>query len=212
MKKAFIGFVVSVLIGTGSVHAQIPVTDGASLGEMIMEWVEQAMQWEQEYNQWQQSYGEAQQTRQSLTDRLQNDLTVNRRNEMEAWATTGEQVLQRIDKGFQPNSTFEDQLAATRGATRAASEQNKEQQGQLAEEASRIKKLSEQSQGAAGTLEAIQAGNQINSELVGQIQLLRAQNLVESQTRLAEQEAAQRAREDDEKLTRMIYGSKKKQP
>ncbi len=52
-----------------------------------------------------------------------------------------------------------------------------QQQDGLAAEASRINSLAEQSQSATGTLQAQQAGNQINVEVAQQLQLMRQQQL-----------------------------------
>lgn len=207
MKKYAIRKMALLLISAGmitQVNAQmssggsgIPVYDGAAVLKIVAQLTQMGLDYEQ---------FQAQTT--ALTAKLQVLKNIDTAAGMQSAADSGLQVLQQIQSGFASGTDFATQLQAARQAVAAASVAHQAQQSQLGTDARRLTELVNQSQSAAGTLEAQQAGNQIIIELTQQLQALRAQQLSQAQAQNAEIAAAQRAREDDAAVVRRFLGGR----
>lgn len=194
IRKILVGVCLAGTLNAGFAGG-IPVVDELAIAKLIA----QAVQMEKDYV-------EFQRQTQALTSKLATLKNMNGETVLRAAGEVGGEVFEAVAQGFTQGSTFEQQWAAARKALEAAGTQHRQQQQQMASEASRLYDLINQSQGAAGTLEAQQAGNQINGEMVQQLQYLRSHLLTQSQTQNSEIIVKQKEREADQRVTKFFFG------
>ncbi len=199
MKKITL-FVLSIVFLTPVAQAQgIPVIDASSIAQLVI----QAQQMAKDYE-------EFRAQTQALTGQLQTLKNVSNINSMQGAVTTGQQVMQQLQKNYgianPTNADAINQAAASTAAVNSANNIQATQQNNLNTEAQRINDLAAQSQAALGTLQAQQAGNQINVELVQQLQLLRAQQLAQAQAMNAALLQQQQKDRDSAALTARALG------
>lgn len=200
MKKIKV-FVVAVLLFSPLLaSAQIPVTDLAAIAKMV----EQATQMAQDYEQFKQQT-------QSLTGKLGSNRTVTTDSVMDAALKAAKESQAETDAAFAasggaPRPDYSKQVEAVGSVIQSVRNVQNGQLANLPTEARRINDMINQSQNASGTLEAQQAGNQINAELVQQIQLQRAQQLSQAQAQNAAALQQQQKEADKAAVTRTFFG------
>lgn len=181
-----------------SAQAQgIPVEDNAALLQMV----QQAAQMAKDYEQFQAQT-------QSMTGQLSSFKNVSNANAIQSAVNAGQQVMQQLNAAYGSGAPtdYSTRIGATTNAVQAANTQQTGQQNNLNTEAQRINDLAAQSQAAQGTLQAQQAGNQINVELVQQLQLQRAQQLIQAQAQNAALLQQQQKDADKAALTNDFLG------
>lgn len=199
MKKLVRSLTLVFLLGIGGPGAWaqgIPVVDATSIAQLVI----QAQQMAKDYEQFKAQT-------QSLTGQIQAFKNVNSAQSMLQALNVGQQVLQQVNTtyGVVPVD-YLTRMGATTNAVQAAMSQLGGQQGNLNIEAQRIYDLASQSQAAQGQLEAQQAGNQINVELVQQLQMLRAQQLAQAQAQNAVLLQQQQRDADKAEVTKDFLG------
>lgn len=194
IRKILVGVCLAGTLNAGFAGG-IPVVDELAIAKLIA----QAVQMEKDYV-------EFQRQTQALTSKLATVKNINGETVLRAAGEVGGEVFEAVARGFAQGSTFEQQWAAARKALEVAGTQHRQQQQQMAAEAARLYDLINQSQSAEGALQAQQAGNQINAEMVQQLQYLRSHLLTQSQTQNSQIIVKQKEREADQRVTKFFFG------
>ena len=199
----------------------IPVIDAAGLAQAIQQAAAQAKDYA---NQIQQLEAQVQQA-QSLTGTLQSAVNINptaaiqqgvnsiKQGGTSAISGTATQAVNSLfgtQIGEKTSVTSEQVRQSTLDTARGATLHAGQQQEALASEATRLKQLAAESAATKGTLEALQAGNQINAEIAQQLQLMRAEQLAQDQARNAALLQQQREAQDQANIAELFLKGRKK--
>ena len=209
------------LFPTFAVAQGIPVLDAAGLAQAV----QQAEAMAKDYaNQIKQLEAQVQQV-QSLTGTLQSAVNINPAaaiqqgvnsikqggaNAFSGVATQSVNSLYGTQVGETTTITNEQVRQSTLDTARGATLHAGQQQEALAGEATRLKQLADQSAATKGTLEALQAGNQINAEIAAQLQLMRAEQLAQDQARNAALLQQQREAQDQANIAELFIKGRRK--
>lgn len=208
MRKIHFLMLSTVMLSTVAV-AQIPTTDAAAIAQMLNQIKQTAVVIEQTTS-----------AAKSLQDTLSGNLNIDQAKaindilskvrQANAVGAGASGMQQQFDENFAGDATFEKSHVARTASTRQAAISNAATLDALPADAGRLNRLVDQSNSAAGALQAQQAGNQINAELVGQMMALRQQLALQAQAQNAE--AGMRAREEKAQadITREFFGGKMK--
>lgn len=208
----------AVVCATGARAQGIPVIDA----QAIIQWTLQAQAMKAQIEQ-------AEMAAKSLQSQLQSSQNANQSGELQNFVNTAQQVNSTVGAvkglsgsaanvanqinraygsdagGTTPAPDFDTYMKTSKDTVRGSMVNNAVQLDNMSAEAARIDALANQSQGAQGALEAQQAGNQINAELVQQIQKQRQQQLVQAQADNAARLAEMQKQEANRKITGMFF-------
>jgi P-type conjugative transfer protein TrbJ len=221
MKSFFTQIIVCVFFFPVFAFGQgIPVYDNAQMINMIQQAAAQAKDYA---NQIRQLEAQVQQV-QSLTNTLQSTVNIDPTSAIQqgvnsikkggASAITGSATeavnsLYGTQVGETTTVTSEQVRQSTLDTARGAALHAGQQQEALASEATRLKELADQSASTTGTLEALQAGNQINAEIAQQLQKMRAEQLAQDQARNAALLQQQREAQDQANIAELFLKGRK---
>lgn len=216
--------VVGLVFGVSVAHAQIPTTDVASIAKlMVMTAIQEAqeellrqqvIESKNAANSLQNQIGSALNTDQmGDLQNIQNSARAANASNGLLNANSGSGTMQQLQTIYQPNAVtgrpdYDTYMGGTKDTIRGAISNNGAILESMPSEASRLNSLVSQSNRASGTLEAQQAGNQINAELAAQIQKQRQQQAVQAQAdstaALAAAEEKQQKANDSKAATNMF--------
>lgn len=200
-------FLVSTLMLSTVVVAQIPTTDVAAIAQMVNQIKQTAVVIEQTTS-----------AAKSLQDTLSGNLNIDQAQvindilskvrQANAVGAGAGGMQQQFDDSFSADATFEKSHQAATASTRQAAMSNAATLDALPADAQRLNRLVDQSQSATGALQAQQAGNQINAELAGQMMALRQQLALQAQATNAESGLRARSEKAQADITREFFGGK----
>lgn len=208
---------VALLFYTTQACAQgIPVYDNAG----YLQWLQQAAAMANDLQQQMkmvksQTQGIASSLNGDQTDAVQQGLNVLQQGGAKVMSGGSGQVSSIIDSAYGVNvndtptpGSNTTMQQTTKDTIRGATFHSAKQQDSLNSEAQRLNDLASQSQAATGTLEAQQAGNQINVEVAQQIQKMRAQQLAQDQANNAALLQKQKEQESQQAINAVVFGTK----
>lgn len=208
MVKKFLVAVCFVAAIASPATAQIPTIDAASIAKLVMQIEETKRVLEQ-----------ATATTNSLQNPLaaaanidqlrQLDTLLNQAKQLNALAGGASNLAGQLNQTYQQGVPSSQAQTLTSATLRQAAIGSAAHLDSLPSEAARINQLVSQSNSAAGVLQAQQAGNQINAELVAQIQSLRQQLILQSQAANAQSMNQQKIADDSQLIFRRFIGVKK---